>query len=135
MSTVNTRVEEFTSPASVTAKPEDSLDTVMTLMETHGIRHVPIIENENAVGIISEGDLRVALFMDKEKVRTAANIMVKQPYTVSKNDSLADVAFEMSKRKIGSALVEDEDGSLYGIFTSIDGLNALIEIVRADEQN
>ena len=124
-------VDEFTSPLSVTASPTDSLEELMNLMETKGIRHLPIVKGGKAIGIVSDRDLRFAFFIDKARQGLAEEVMTPEPYSVNRNDSIEDVAFELSKRKIGSALVEDENGELYGIFTSTDALNALIEIVRS----
>ena len=58
--------------------------------------------------------------------------MVLNPYTAQTGSMLEEVAFEMSDRKIGSALIVNNFGELEGIFTSVDGLNALIEIIRGD---
>ena len=43
---------------------------------------------------------------------------------------LDEVAHAMSEKKVGSVIVNDEDGKFLGIFTVTDALNALIEIVR-----
>jgi CBS domain-containing protein len=37
--------------------PEDSLDEVMHAMTQHRVRHVPVIDGERVVGIVSIGDL------------------------------------------------------------------------------
>ena len=57
--------------------------------------------------------------------------MQKEPYLVSADTKLSEVAFYMSKNKYGSALVMNPDGDL-GIFTSTDALNALVEVLRGD---
>ena len=40
-----------------TCKPEDSLEHVMSLMTTRKTRHLPVIEGEALVGIVSIGDV------------------------------------------------------------------------------
>jgi len=45
------------------------------------------------------------------------------------------VAFTMSDRKIGSVIVNEDDGEFLGIFTVTDALNALIEISRAGREH
>jgi CBS domain-containing protein len=42
------------------------------------------------------------------------------------------VAYRLSKEKKGSAIVLDLEERLYGIFTTTDALNALVEIVLPD---
>ena len=56
--------------------------------------------------------------------------MAEHPLTVSASLPLDEVAYAMSERRVGSAIVNDEKGELLGIFTATDALNALIEIVR-----
>ncbi|HOM14314.1 MAG TPA: CBS domain-containing protein, partial [Rubrivivax sp.] len=53
-----------------------------------------------------------------------------QPLTVNAAAPLDEVAYAMSERKVGSAIVNDENGEFLGIFTATDALNALIELTR-----
>ena len=57
--------------------------------------------------------------------------MKKDPYCASPHARISEVAMEMSSNKYGSAIILDNEGGI-GIFTSIDALNALIEIVRGE---
>ena len=57
------------------------------------------------------------------------------PIAVSADTPLDDVALTLSERKIGSVIVNEKDGTLLGIFTVTDALNALIEITRASVRN
>jgi acetoin utilization protein AcuB len=45
------------------------------------------------------------------------------------SENLGEVALQLSSQKVGSALVLDESGEIYGIFTTTDALNALVEIL------
>jgi predicted transcriptional regulator len=49
-------------------------------------------------------------------------------FSVKSSDLIKDVVFEMSNRKIGSAIVLSSDETMYGIFTSTDALNTIIEM-------
>ncbi len=132
MSKLKTTVEEFTTPSPITASPKDSLDSIKTIMESNGIRHVPIVDNNVLVGMISDRDLKLGLALDVSSSLKAEEIMVQEVSTVSCNTSLEEAAFKMSQEKIGSLLIEDNEGNIYGIFTSTDALNALIEIARGE---
>lgn len=125
-------VEEYTTPSPITAKEDTLIDELNLIMSEHGIRHIPIVRGEKVVGIVSDRDLRVVtgLRLNEDTRVRAQDIMVPDPVTVSVNDSLDHVAFIMSDKKIGSVIVNDEDGSFLGIFTVTDALNALIEIGR-----
>ena len=125
-------VEEFTTPDPVTADENVMVDDLRLLMERHGIRHLPIVRGNRVVGVISDRDLRLFSGLsaaEKFQVR-AGDIMAEHPLTVSASLPLDEVAYAMSERRVGSAIVNDENGELLGIFTATDALNALIEIVR-----
>ncbi|NLD71015.1 MAG: CBS domain-containing protein [Limnobacter sp.] len=126
-------VEEFTTPNPITATEDMSIDEVLHLMSEHGVRHLPVVRDDEVVGVISDRDLRLARGLSDEhkfQVR-AGDIMSAEPVAVTADMPLDDVAFTMSDRKIGSVIVNERDGTLLGIFTVTDALNALIEITRA----
>ena len=52
-----TLVKEVLSARVVTVAPDDSVEECMRLMTEHRIRHLPVVRNEEVVGIISIGDL------------------------------------------------------------------------------
>jgi acetoin utilization protein AcuB len=122
------KVEEYTSPSVITVASTETLDRAMELMQEHKIRHLPVIINGSIGGIISERDVLTHIGKDWTRMLKIEDIMTTTLLTVSKNESLGDVAFQLSSQKIGSALVLDDDESLYGIFTTTDALNALVEI-------
>ncbi|MDG2433401.1 CBS domain-containing protein [Flavobacterium sp.] len=41
----------------VTISPSDKIDDCMALMSTKKIRHLPVVDNQKVVGIISMGDV------------------------------------------------------------------------------
>lgn len=126
-------VNEFSSPITDTATEEMHIQDVFKLMKDKGYRHLPVQKDNMPVGIISERDIRFLQSVDLGKsFIKAKDIMSPTPYCVNPNTPLEEVAFEMSQRKIGSALLVNPNGELDGIFTSTDGLNALIEVVRGD---
>lgn len=65
-SSKETFVEEIMASNVITVKPSDNLDYCMELMYTKKIRHLPVLENENIIGIISIGDV-VKSIIDLQK--------------------------------------------------------------------
>ena len=125
-------VEEFTTPCPVCVSPKTSLSSVSNLMNKHGIRHITVVDNAIPVGVISERDLRVVEKFPAWMSFQVGDVMTKDPYSVSYDEKIDAAALEMSRRKIGSAVVLNEVGEIFGIFATTDALNALVEIVRGE---
>jgi CBS domain-containing protein len=53
----DTRVQEVLSGEVVCVTPNDSVEECMRLMTEHRIRHLPVVEGQKVLGIISIGDL------------------------------------------------------------------------------
>ena len=106
---------------------------VERLMEEHRIRHVPVQDGGRVVGIISEGDLRHFVNpalppRDHERIRVR-DILVADPYLVEMTAPLDEVIDEMSRRRIGSAIVV-RHGRLAGILSAADVCRVLAAILR-----
>lgn len=56
-SSKDTRVREVSTGKVVTVKPEDSVEDCMKLMTEHRVRHLPVVDNEKVVSLVSIGDL------------------------------------------------------------------------------
>jgi CBS domain-containing protein len=52
-----TRVREIFTGVVVTVSPDESVQDCMRLMTEHRVRHLPVVDKEIVVGIISIGDL------------------------------------------------------------------------------
>jgi CBS domain-containing protein len=53
----DTRVREVIAREIVTVTPDDSVEDCMRLMTDKRVRHLPVVEGMNVVGIVSIGDL------------------------------------------------------------------------------
>jgi CBS domain-containing protein len=53
--TVN--VGSVCTPDVVTIRPGDTVSTAVTLMRTHAVRRLPVIENGHPIGVVTIGDL------------------------------------------------------------------------------
>ncbi len=56
-SSKETRVREVIAREITTVTPDDSVEDCMRLMTEKRVRHLPVVEGQNLVGIISIGDL------------------------------------------------------------------------------
>jgi CBS domain-containing protein len=66
----DTFVHEIMARDVITVKPTDNLDYCMELMSTKRIRHLPVIENNVVLGVISIGDVVKAIIeIQKETIQ------------------------------------------------------------------
>ncbi|MBD9435205.1 CBS domain-containing protein [Pseudoxanthomonas sp. PXM03] len=65
-SSSNTPVRDIMTARVVTVRPDDSVDHCMQIVTEHRIRHLPVVEGEAIVGVISIGDLVKAVIEDQQ---------------------------------------------------------------------
>ena len=110
------RVEDLVDPEQRPAvAPEADLKTLILSISKSRLGMTAVLEGENLVGIITDGDLRRMLSqqIDLERV-TAREVMSSQPKSVSQ-DALAQRAMEMLQNfQIGQLLVL-KDKTYYGV--------------------
>src|SRR5579875_778187 len=63
---LNHRVADLMSSRVITCEPTDRIDAVLAKMTVARIRHVPVVENDRLVGIVSIGDLVKHRLEEKE---------------------------------------------------------------------
>lgn len=129
----NLKVDAFTTPSPHCVKVGAPVSQIIDIMEREGIRHVPVEDDsQNIVGIITDRDVStVRTFAFNHDIQ-AKDIMSHDPVSVIAGTPLLEAVFLMADKKIGSLIVNDEEGKITGIFTSTDALNALVEILRGD---
>jgi len=117
-----------TNPHSIGV--DQSLGAAVALMDNHKIRHLPVLNNGKVVGILTDRDIKFALSFSETHPNEmkVADVAREEVYVVSPEAKLDEVVLHMATRKLGSAVVIDNQ-KLVGIFTAIDGLKALSELL------
>jgi CBS domain-containing protein len=59
-------VAEIMTSVVVTVRPASTVEECMNLMTEHRVRHLPVVEQEELVGVISIGDVVKAIISDKD---------------------------------------------------------------------
>lgn len=122
-------VRDFMSKSVRTIKPSDTLIDALLITCSHDTRHLPIVEKDELVGIISDRDIKRALPTKGEKSNDdvwsqiekihVRDIMTRNVITIAPDADLRDAASMMMREKI-SALPVLVDGKLAGILTTED---------------
>ncbi len=137
------KVKDVMAKDPLTIDPEAPLGTAMDVMRTRHLRHLPVVEAGQLIGIITDRDLRHAAFgpavaeylsrsaqrrmrqigeaLENLRVR---DVMTWVVVTTHPNASLPHAALVMFERRVGSLPVI-EDGKLVGMLTERDLLKAL----------
>jgi acetoin utilization protein AcuB len=129
------RIEEIMRKRVVTVHTDTTIEDALELLRGNRIRHLPVMDGEKLVGIISDRDLRDALPSsllthedDHEILKTPVGaIMTKEVITAHRLDFIQDAAKTIYDHKVGSLPVL-EDGRLVGLVTESDILNRLVEL-------
>ncbi len=97
-------------------------------------RHLPVVDNGELVGILSDRDLRLAEALDGDlNAKQVRHAMTQMTFTCGPEAHLHAVAAEMAEHRYGSAVVVDPEhpGHVLGLFTTTDALAALARIANA----
>jgi acetoin utilization protein AcuB len=124
-----------------TVQQGDTVEQAQTLMAVNSIRHLPVLDGRNLVGILSEGDIRGVLIPQRVtgtgrkgkafyllrdvKVEEA---MTGDPLWVTPESDIEDAARLLVNNKIGCLPVID-DGDVVGIITDTDILQLFSQIM------
>lgn len=71
---IEAAVSKYMTKVVITVSPDESIEDYMKLMTDHHIRHLPVVEKERVIGVISIGDIVKADIQDKEsKINSLEN--------------------------------------------------------------
>lgn len=123
----------------VTLTPETTAAEALAVCRERRIRHLPVIEDGELVGIVSDRDWRSATPALGEEARSealarlsAGEVMNRDVVTATPEDPIEVAANVMRERSIGCLpVIEGEE--LAGILTSSDVMEALVYLVGAHE--
>jgi CBS domain-containing protein len=117
------RVRDLMSSRLVTVNPDVDLAFAMQLMLWSGVRHLPVVEDEDLVGILSDRD-----FLPTESGGTMKDflgqpvrqVMTSEVKTIAPDEDARTASAMMATAHINALPVVDEEGALIGIVTSSD---------------
>lgn len=124
-------IHEVMHPDPVTVSPGTKLNEAYRIMEDKNIRHLPVVDDEKIVGVVTDRDLRLATSMLTQNpfdIETRIEKVMSHPVqTAHPSDPIEIATRTMRELKIGCMPVV-EDNKLVGIVTGMDLLDALLRL-------
>ncbi len=115
----------------VTIGSHDTLAQAKAIMDEGHFRRLPVVDDGQLVGIITERDIREHTgYFESTRVTAAMRTAL---VTLSPRATVEDAARLMLRHKIGGLPIV-EDGKLVGIVTTSDLLKAFLNVVEASKQ-
>jgi acetoin utilization protein AcuB len=125
----------------VTISPKTTLPQAMRLAAERRIRHLPVVEDGELVGIVSDRDLKQAMASPATSLEahelnyllnrlSVAEIMTQTVITIGPTFPVEEAARLMVQEKI-SALPVTEEGRLIGIVTETDVMELFVRTMGA----
>lgn len=124
-------IQKYMTVMPHTVNADATLDKAEHMMSEYRVRHLPVLKAGKLIGIITDRDVKmVETFKDvnpKEiKVEDACTF---DPFITNPQAHLSEICKEMAAHKYSCVLVTDNN-KLVGIFTWVDALNALNELLE-----
>ncbi|WP_209562854.1 CBS domain-containing protein [Flavobacterium sp. 1355] len=130
-------ISHIMTKSVVTVNQNDDLKEVVAKLKSNSIRHIPVVNGKEVIGIISRTDINRltfgALFDGQDgadeailDMLTISQIMTSKPKTVSSETVIKDLAEIFVKEEFHALPVVD-NGVLKGIVTTTDVIRYLLE--------
>ncbi len=125
-------IADYMTASPHTVGQEQSLFRAHELMHEFGIRHLPVLHGGKLVGTVSLRDLSLTERFDgvDPKKTRVEEAMSADPHVVEGATPLLQVVEYMVERGYGSTIVV-ENGKVAGVFTSVDAMRALRDVLRS----
>ena len=126
------RARDIMTASPICVTPRTRLGETIEIMHANEVRHIPVVEGQRLVGIISDRDLRalwdpaldVQVRDGRVYDRRVSDFMSADPLTVDSEDDVDEVIDLLVEHRVGAIPVVDAEGTLVGIVSYIDILRA-----------
>lgn len=134
-------VSDWMTKRVFTVSPEDSLTEAVSLIKEKRIKHLPVVEGERVVGVLSDRDIKeytpskgtsldvyeLHYLLAKTRVK---QIMKTKVFTITPGTPIEEAAQVMHDNNIGCLPVVEEE-KLVGIISDRDLFRVLVDITGA----
>ena len=131
-------VKDWMTPEVVTLTPDVTVPEAHRLMIDKNVRRLPVLINDQLVGIVTLGDIRgakpsgVTSLSVWELNFLLANLKIEQvmaanPITISQDAPVGEAARTMMDHKISGLPVVNDSGKVVGIITESDIFRMVVQ--------
>ncbi len=138
-------VSRYMTEKLITVPPGMWLKEAFLLMHTRRVRHIPVVEGDRLVGIISDRDLRRPRWAEElgdwttyyqvNDTHSVSDVMTPDPETVRASDDILEAVRIFRDRRYGALPVVNEKDELVGILSAQDLLGALEELLVRERES
>lgn len=136
------RVSDYMTRKVLSAAPDDGIRETFFSMREAGIRHLPVLDGAQLVGMLSDRDLRRPDWVDEapdlshdyrlDDNLSVSDLMTRNPITVHTYDDLAKACALVNRHGFGALPVLDKGGHLVGIISKADLVRAFSHILESN---
>lgn len=134
----NESITHVMTPSPISVSKNESVSTARHLINEKGVHHLPVVDGDKLVGILTSHDLMRVSFGDfgdqdgrsldaiLDHTYSISDIMKESPVSIEKSDTIREAARILSVGEFHSLPVVDGE-TLVGIVTSSDLIRHLLE--------
>ena len=136
------RISEHMTRKVITAAPSDGVRETYFRMREAGIRHLPVLDGAQLVGMLSDRDLRRPDWVDEapdlshdyqlDDSLLVGDLMSRNPIAVHTYDDLSKACALINEHGFGALPVLDKGNHLVGILSKGDLVQAFSEILATN---
>ena len=123
-------IERIMTPDPATISPQSSAAEARRMLDSNVINHLPVVEGDRLVGIVSSSDLLKLYLLDDKLAMfaraTVDQIMETNLVVLRKNATLRQAAEKLTMGNFHALPVVNKRRRLVGIVTSSDLINQLL---------
>jgi acetoin utilization protein AcuB len=117
------RIADYMTRQPWSVQLDDSIGVARQMLAQREIRHLPVLDGDRSVGMVTERELARAA----DRAGATVEAVMAPAHSVDASASLADVLDAMLSRRSDAVVVTDEAGAVEGIFTAMDAVRLLRE--------
>lgn len=139
------RVSDFMTRKVLTAAPTDGVRETYFRMRDAGIRHLPVLDGAQLVGILSDRDLRRPDWVDEapdfshdyqlDDNLSVGDLMTPRPVVVHTYDDVSHACDLINQHGFGALPVLDKGNHLVGILSKADLIRAFSRMLESRHEH